>query len=80
MIIDRGERIDYKMFQANLNLQNENKGLKYDVAILEKKIRLIKNLCQAVEKNYPNCKPYASRILFIIETGEDEEQEKLEKI
>lgn len=71
-MIDRGPKIDTKMYEANVKLQTENMFLKNDIIVLENKIKLIKNLCKAVEKNYPDCKSYASRILFIIETGEDE--------
>lgn len=74
MSIDRGPKVDTRMYEANIKLQSENRSLRYDITMLEKKIKNIKSLCEAVDKNYPECKAYASRILFIInnEYGEDE--------
>ena len=66
-MIDRGPKIDKRMYEANLNLQRKVRDLEYDKLILNNKMQNIKDLCEMVEKVYPDCKSFASRIIFIIE-------------
>ena len=67
MNIDRGPKVDTRLLKANTMLLDKNKALEYDVAMLEKKIKNIKDFCKIVSKNYPESKAFASRILFMIE-------------
>lgn len=71
MGIDRGQKVDTKMFNANIKLQNEVKDYKYKLAITNKKIADIKKFCEEINKTYPESKAFASRIMFII-TKEEE--------
>ena len=72
MLVDRGQKVDMKMYEANLNLQRKVKDLEYDKVVLKNKLKNIKDICETVEKAYPECKPFASRIIFIIEKGVNE--------
>lgn len=69
MVIDRGPKVDKKLLMANTMLLDKNKALEYDVAMLEKKLKQIKDLCEILDKNYPEYKAYTSRIMFIIENN-----------
>lgn len=72
MVIDRGTKIDDKMYKANINLQNKCKDLEYELAISNKKLQKIKEFCEAVNDNYPESKSFASRILFMIDNQYDD--------
>ena len=74
MYIDRGEKVDMKMYEANLNLQRKVKDLEYDLAVSNKKLKDIKKFCETIEKAYPDCKSFASRIIFIIEKNINEDE------
>ena len=67
MYIDRGEKIDTRMYEANLNLQRKVKDLECDLTISNKRLKKIKDLCETLDKEYPQFKAYTSRIVFIIE-------------
>lgn len=69
MVIDRGPKVDKKLLMANTMLLDKNKELEYDVAMLEKKLKQIEDLCETLDKNYPEYKAYTSRIMFIIENN-----------
>lgn len=69
MLVDRGQKVDMKMLEANIKLQDKVKDLEYDKVILKNKLKNIKDICETIEKAYPECKPFASRIIFIIEKG-----------
>ena len=72
MSVDRGQKVDMKMLEANIKMQNKIKDLEYDKVILKNKLKNIKDICETIEKAYPECKPFASRIIFIIEKGNNE--------
>ncbi len=72
MYIDRGPKVDMKMYEANLNLQRKVKDLEYDLTISNKKLKKIKELCETLDNNYPQFKAYTSRIVFIIEKSIDD--------
>ena len=73
MMIDRGQKVDNKMLDANIKLIDSNKALKYDIEVLEEKIKSIKEICEIVYKTYPESKAFASRILFIIDNKKQAE-------
>lgn len=75
MYIDRGPKVDMKMYEANLNLQRKVKDLEYDLMISNKKLKDIKKFCETIDKTYPKCKPFASRIIFMVEKGSEEYDE-----
>ena len=67
MYIDRGPKVDKRMYEANLNLQRKIKDLEYDLTISNKKLKDIKKFCETIDKTYPECKSFASRIIFMVE-------------
>lgn len=75
MLVDRGQKVDMKMLEANIKMQNKIKDLEYDKVILKNKLKNIKDICETIEKAYPECKSFASRIIFIIEKGANEYDE-----
>lgn len=72
MYIDRGPKVDMKMYEANLNLQRKIKDLEYDLTISNKKLKDIKKFCEVIDKTYPECKSFASRIIFMVDKDEYE--------
>lgn len=75
MLVDRGQKVDMKMLEANIKLQDKVKDLEYDKVVLKNKLKNIKDICETVGKAYPECKPFASRIIFMVEKGSDEYDE-----
>lgn len=72
MYIDRGPKVDMKMYEANLNLQRKIKDLEYDLTISNKKLKDIKKFCEVIDETYPECKSFASRIIFMVDKDEYE--------
>lgn len=72
MLVDRGQKVDIKMLEANIKMQNKIKDLEYDLLKSNKKLKDIKKFCEAIEETYPECKSFASRIIFMAEKDEYE--------
>lgn len=72
MSVDRGPKVDMKMLEANIKMQNKIKDLEYDKVVLKNKLKNIKDICETVGKAYPECKSFASRIIFMIDKDEYE--------
>lgn len=72
MLVDRGQKVDTKMLEANIKLQDKIKDLEYDILKSNKKLKDIKKFCEAIDETFPECKSFASRIIFMIDKDEYE--------
>lgn len=72
MLVDRGQKVDMKMLEANIKLQDKIKDLEYDLLKSNMKLKNIKKFCQMIDDAFPECKAFASRIIFMIDKDEYE--------